>query len=70
MEAYHLLHALQRKKRTPCFIVLANDLLRRSGADERDILLVGLWAPVQLLVTVLLAVEVVDFIPKLHTVNS
>jgi hypothetical protein len=65
-----LLHALQRKKRTPCFIVLSNDLLRRSGANERDIPLVGLWIPVELqIVLVLLTMQIIDFVPELRAIN-
>ena len=66
-----LLHALQRKKRTPCFIVLSNDLLRRSRANERDILPVDLRVPVQLqVVAVLLAVKVVDLVPEPRAVHG
>jgi hypothetical protein len=69
MIATVLLDALQHEKRTPSFIVLADDLLRRSGANEWDILLVGLRVPVQLqVVAVLLAVDVVDLVPELRGV--
>jgi len=63
--------AFQSEEAAPCLIVLANDLLRRSGADSSDILLVDLWVPVELqVVLVLLTMEVVDFIPKLRAVDS
>jgi len=66
-----LLHALQREKRTPCLVVLTNDLLCRSGANEWDILLVGLRVPVEpQVVPVLLMMKLVDFIPKLRTIDS
>jgi hypothetical protein len=65
-----LLHTLQLEEATPCLIVLANDLLRRGGANERDILLVGLRVRVQLqVVAVLLAVEVVDLVLELRAVD-
>jgi hypothetical protein len=61
----------QSEKTAPCFIVLADDLLRRSGADERDILLVDSRVPVEpQVVPVLLMMKVVDFIPKLRTIDS
>lgn len=64
-------HTFQSEEAAPCFVVLANDLLHRSGANERDIPLVGLRVPVQLqIVAVLLAVEVVDFIPEFPAVHG
>jgi hypothetical protein len=64
-------HTFQSEEAAPCFVVLSGDVLRRSRANERDILLVGLRVPIQLqAVDVLLAVKVVDFIPEFPGVHG
>jgi hypothetical protein len=61
----------QSEKTAPRLIVLADDLLRCRGADQWYVLLVDSRVPVEpQVVLVLLAVEVVDFIPQLRTIDS
>lgn len=62
-----LFHTLQCEETAPRFVVLADDLLGRSGADSCDILLVDLRVPVELQIALILsAVQVVDLVPGDH----